>query len=260
MTYTHKYIYIYTLYRYIDFDEFKFIWIKLANLKEELISRGVEVSQWSNPWSLMRKLELLLEKEEESERLALAESRRWAKWQKDLEEKKKLIAKAKQRADEELQIALDTAGQVYVFGLGTSGQFLGTALKGEFNGFLKVKKLWKERVAPKGEIVDSWLLDPFIPPTTKDLADVNNNYAIVDKVVLNLSDANLSSKNISLRAQSRTRQKAKGYEERKDGDNPFKQLICMVNTVALWGRRIVQVGVGENTAFAVSAEGRIYAW
>jgi hypothetical protein len=59
-------------------------------------------------------LEVILEEEEEKEKLALAEADRWRRWQAIITSKNKYIAKAKRRADVELRSALDTAGQVYV--------------------------------------------------------------------------------------------------------------------------------------------------
>ena len=49
----------------IEYPEFKRIWLKLANAREELANRGIEVGKWATPWGIMSKLERILDEEEE---------------------------------------------------------------------------------------------------------------------------------------------------------------------------------------------------
>ena len=55
--------------------------------------------------------------------------------------------------------------EVYVFGIGTDGQFLGHEIGDIFPGFKKVRDLWSKRVSLNGSVYDSWESDPYIPPT-----------------------------------------------------------------------------------------------
>ncbi len=45
--------------------EFKTIWLRVADVRGELLKRGVQVSKWANPWKLMKLLDKKLEEEVE---------------------------------------------------------------------------------------------------------------------------------------------------------------------------------------------------
>ena len=134
----------------IDFDEFKFAWLRLANVEGELLARGIKVSKWSSKYLNMRKLEKILDDEEDKEKFALAQSKRAAAWQAELKIKKHYIAQAKRRSEEELVSALDAAGQVYVFGVGNQFQYSGLAMDNIYENFRVVKDAWEYRVSAYG--------------------------------------------------------------------------------------------------------------
>ena len=45
--------------------EFKMIWLRVADVRGELLKRGVQVSKWANPWKLMKLLDRKLDEEVE---------------------------------------------------------------------------------------------------------------------------------------------------------------------------------------------------
>ena len=45
--------------------EFKTIWLRVADVRGELLKRGVTVSKWANPWKLMKLLDAKLDEEVE---------------------------------------------------------------------------------------------------------------------------------------------------------------------------------------------------
>ena len=49
--------------------EFKTIWLRVADVRGELLKRGVQVSKWANPWKLMKLLDKKLEEEVEKVRV-----------------------------------------------------------------------------------------------------------------------------------------------------------------------------------------------
>ena len=140
---------------FIEYNEFKKIWTRVANTKKELLDRGIEIPKFYTNFQLVRMLERAIDREDEFEHRALKEAERWRIWQSNLEAKKKLIRDAEQRARNELADALDAAGQVYVFGKGPYGQF-NTQSQNEFSsssscylqeGYDRMQRIWFERVS-----------------------------------------------------------------------------------------------------------------
>ena len=43
-----------------------------------------------------------------------------------------------------------------MFGLGTSGQFMGDPVASPYDGYSRLKELWKQRVAPLGSVEERW--------------------------------------------------------------------------------------------------------
>ena len=137
---------------YIDYNEFRKIWIHLSDIRGELLKRGYHFSRSTPKAVLLKRLEQILEHEEQLEEQSLAQAKAWRDWKRDQHTKEKHIIKAKKRANDELLNALDIAGQVYVFGVGAHGQFSADAARPHlaFKQFDQIRNLWKARVAPDG--------------------------------------------------------------------------------------------------------------
>jgi len=139
---------------FIEYSEFRKIWLQLSDLRGELRRRGVTYSKHVPKAVLMRRLEELIDEEERQEEKALAQAKLWKEWQFDQQEKQEAIEKARRRAEQELMSALDVAGQVYAFGVGAHGQFAadGRRPSAAFKGFETVQNLWNSRVMPEGVV------------------------------------------------------------------------------------------------------------
>ena len=139
----------------IDYDEFREVFLLMCDIKRELRDRGVDVPTFARRKTMMATLRGLLMEEEEKERRAIAEAKRYKKWVMSVREKVKVLQKAGFRAYLELRNALDAAGHVYIFGGGTHNQFdmpEAKKLKTDrfnFENFERVLELWKDRVKPE---------------------------------------------------------------------------------------------------------------
>lgn len=135
----------------INYKEFRAMWLRLANVREELAKRGIEVPKYATPWKLQQMLETVLDEEEAREALVLAEAHKFLQKQREKERRVLLGKRAITRAQDELAAALDAAGQVYIFGSGRYDQFNGDAVVRDeelFPGFDAVREIWSFRVSP----------------------------------------------------------------------------------------------------------------
>ncbi|KAJ8516635.1 hypothetical protein ON010_g18424 [Phytophthora cinnamomi] len=110
---------------YIDYREFRSMWVRLIDVREELTKRGVEIPKHTRQWKLQQMLETILDEEEAREAVALEEAKKFLQRQRDKEFREQLGRKAIVRAEDELAAALDAAGQVYIMGSGKYDQFAG---------------------------------------------------------------------------------------------------------------------------------------
>ncbi|GMF13550.1 unnamed protein product [Phytophthora lilii] len=136
---------------YIDYREFRSMWVSLVDVREELTKRGVEVPKHTRQWKLQQMLEALLDEEEAREAIALEEAAKFLQRQRDKEFREQLGRKAIVRAEDELAAALDAAGQVYIMGSGKYDQFAGDPVirdEALFPGFKAVSEIWSYRVSP----------------------------------------------------------------------------------------------------------------
>ena len=130
---------------FIDFQEFRQIWLKITDPRKELKDRGIEVPALATRQQLIRLLDEVLTEEETKEANAIEEAERYREEQAVLQEKRKFIDDAKERSYVELSEALDNGGQVYLFGSGSQNQF-STAV--EYSGYNDelLKELWKRKI------------------------------------------------------------------------------------------------------------------
>eukprot|EP00949_MAST-11_sp_MAST-11-sp1_P000971 g971.t1 len=215
----------------IDYHEFREVWLSTCNPRKELEGRGVPVGKYTTRFQLINKLRKVLDEEEEKEEKAQATAAKFALYQKDLHQKKIDAAAAVKRADEELSNALDNAGQVYIFGAGSHNQFIEDPVRPAKHHaeFEHLRKLWAQRVAPDG-------------------GNNHLNGQMSVKETLELASKGQSASSMTANAG------------KKESDNPFDGLVCAVGTCGLWGRGVEKVGIGENTAFAMTKYGEILAW
>jgi Ca2+-binding EF-hand superfamily protein len=140
----------------IDYLEFRDVFLAICNVRRELEDRGIEVPSFTTRATLESMFRAILLEEEERERMALAEARRYKRWLLEVRDKRKLLTRATWRALAELKTALDLGGHVYVFGGGSRGQFAAPSSSRlqtknfEFQNFKVIADLWKDRVKPEG--------------------------------------------------------------------------------------------------------------
>ncbi|KAL4086684.1 hypothetical protein PRIC1_013746 [Phytophthora ramorum] len=136
---------------YIDYKEFRSMWVRLVDVREELTNRGIEVPKHIRLWKMQQMLESILDEEEAREAVALEAAKRFLDRQRDKEFREMSSRKALIRAEDELAAALDAAGQVYVMGSGKYDQFAGNPVTRDedlFPGFKAVSEIWSYRVNP----------------------------------------------------------------------------------------------------------------
>ena len=146
---------------YIDYDEFRSMWLQLANIQEELKLRDIEIPKKASQWTLQQMLAKAIAEEEQVEERAMAEAKWWLDWQREQDRRRLLGHRAKIVAQEELASALDAAGQVYILGRGKYGQFghdpTRTPARGQdfwTKEYDEVRRLWDLRVDPSYERPD----------------------------------------------------------------------------------------------------------
>ncbi|KAH7469047.1 Calmodulin-like protein [Phytophthora ramorum] len=133
---------------YIDYKEFRSMWVRLVDVREELTNRGIEVPKHIRLWKMQQMLETILDEEEAREAVALEAAKRFLDRQRDKEFREMSSRKALIRAEDELAAALDAAGQVYVMGSGKYDQFAGNPVTRDedlFPGFKAVSEIWSYR-------------------------------------------------------------------------------------------------------------------
>jgi Ca2+-binding EF-hand superfamily protein len=241
---------------FIDYEEFKQIWLKLSNVKVELANRGVQIPKYATHGTLVEMLEKKMEEEEETEARSLAEAKRWKIWQAERRKKALAIGAAKHRASIELATALDSGGQVYVFGTGEQDQFVQLPLQKpanslQFEGFAHIKEIWRARVRP----------------TRMELEEGARVWADQEQ-----------SEEEKMHAEAKAAEHAPldGAEPTEDDlykDNDmdyvpsvnsvasrFFHLNAASNTCMLWGRRVVHCAIAESNIFALNDLGDVYSW
>ena len=115
----------------IEYNEFKRVWLTLVNPRKELDHRGIHIPTLTTHNQMVHMLEAVLNKEEERESKAIEKAKEWVLRQKMMKNRKDMFQKAMYRYCLELSASLDLAGQVYIFGDGTSNHFKDTDIESE---------------------------------------------------------------------------------------------------------------------------------
>jgi hypothetical protein len=170
---------------YIDYKEFRSMWLQLANVREELEKRGVEIPKYATPWELQQLLEAALEEEEAREALVIAEAEKFREQEREKARRELLGRRAIIRAEDELAAALDAAGQVYVIGSGKYEQFAGKPVVRDeelFPGFREVSGLWSSRVDPSAAVLRKQSAPAKRKQSKKDRSTSSSMIAIAAKL------------------------------------------------------------------------------
>lgn len=230
----------------IDYIEFRKVFIKICDIKKELEQRDVEVPSITKRAKLEVILEALLDDEEDKERRALAETKRYKAWVFSVKDKQRFLRRAQWRSYHELRGALDSAGQVYLFGTGSQGQFASGAVETlksssdyKFFGFQKIVDMWRDRVQPQ-QLIDRLRI--------QRRADEQDDRRQAQK-----------ANGIELKGMVTTKNdKIDPFEEASQ--SKFIGLNVSTSTAGLWGRRIHHVAISESVIFAISDLGEVFAW
>jgi alpha-tubulin suppressor-like RCC1 family protein/Ca2+-binding EF-hand superfamily protein len=261
---------------YIDYDEFKEIWLKVANVKTELANRGIKIPKYTTHAMLVDKLDRILEQEERAESKALAEAQRFRVWQLELTRKRDAIERCQTRAEIELGGALDSAGQVYVFGGGERAQFQQIAV-GENHKSLQPKgleyvtELWRKRVAPTAEEVEaqrnpkmnirSW------NTKEKQKSQIGQEFEEdMEELEAEMEAAAAEEEEKATKASIAEKEDSIAWKKQQETEKEtrlvtkFANVNCAANTSVLWGKRVVVTSCAMNNLFALTDLGEIYAW
>lgn len=228
----------------IDLEEFREVFLIMCDVKKELAERGIDVPTFSRRVTLMDQLRGLLIDDEEKEKRAVAEAKRYKKWIMSVREKSKALKQAAFRAYQELRNALDAGGHVYIFGGGTHKQFDMPEIKKlktdkfDFQFFERITELWKDRVKPQ-QMIDRLKLS-----RRTDEEDAKRDM-----------DRNTSMGALGAVAANR-KVIIDPYQEALQSE--FKGLNVAMNTAALWGKRIHHVALTESVLFALADTGEVY--
>ena len=176
-------------------------------------------------------LEKTVDEEEQKEKIALAEAERWRKWQAEIRVRKTFISRAKYRAQNELSMAMDAAGQVYTFGSGTINQF-GNKAKDD----MSTKSF---NLICQEKLIDTW----------------NNRLGLTS-----ISD-NTFHNTLSRKESIQIHTNEDDFEKKsKQSGDKLRNKKINTNTIALWGRRPQQIAISESVMFCLCESGQIYAW
>jgi hypothetical protein len=217
--------------------QFRKMWVRCANVKGELMNRGVKIPAIHTPWQLLRMLEGLIEDEEYQEKKVKAEAQWWYDWQMEKKRREGLIKAALLRAEEELAAAIDGGGQVYVFGSGPSDQFSGrTATAGDTEIQMHTRQMWRSRI--KSDKREREARDR--RKKTKGRVNKFTNQKPVAEVIETAAVAVAN----------------------QEGDlpSPFLDVMVQENTVKLWGQRVQKVCFGASVAIAMKDDGSMIVW
>jgi Ca2+-binding EF-hand superfamily protein len=225
----------------VEYKEFRQAWLQLADPKKELSARDIEFNKYAPPFQLRKQLKEAIQDEEEEEAHAQAMAETWKQFQKDKIQKDEDANNALKRANDELCNALDAAGQVYIFGSGSHEQFVGAATPPSriFQYFNHLTKLFRERVAPDGG--GNHL--KFAASVADELAGTSSKSKEEDK-----------SDDMMVRDHTG---KLVLAGSKKDHTSPFDGLVCAELGCSLWARGVTKIGIGENTAFALTKAGEV---
>jgi Ca2+-binding EF-hand superfamily protein len=228
----------------IDYNEFRSVFLEICDVRQELELRDVEVPTLTQRKKLVATLEGMLNEEEDRERRALAEAKRYKQWIFDCKDKRRFLKRADFRSYHELRSCLDAAGQVYVFGGGNSGQFANAPVdklitgQYKFAEFDRVVDVWRDRVQPQ-QMIDRLKL--------QRRAEEQDDKRQLDKGNESLPGAATAKHD-----------RIDPYDEALG--SAFVGLNVCLNTAALWGKRIHHVAISENVMFALSDLGEVYSW
>lgn len=275
---------------FIEYSEFRDIWLRLCDARKELLKRGIEVAPSDTPKQLRRILEQRLAQEELQEDRVEQDSNEYIQEEKRKEIILLLGRQALDRAREDLAAALDAAGQVYVFG---TGKCEGTEPSDSCTSRDRyVSELWSRRINSEGSRVRDPRLsikqkDPLIKhttaPSTSRVPLQTKNEAksqwSVHRRPENLrwtfqSPPKLDTRSIlALRryksnviaAGNEELETKEGYEAPREEYTPQRiqssfQEANMMNTSFFWGRQVVSGAIGDDYALLVTSSGSVLEW
>ncbi|EEY56522.1 uncharacterized protein PITG_10060 [Phytophthora infestans T30-4] len=285
---------------YIDYQEFRSMWIKLVDVREELTKRGVEIPKHTRLVKVQQILETILDQEEAREAAALEQAKRFLQRQRDKKLREQLGQKAIIRAEDELAAALDAAGQVYIIGSGKYDQFIGDPVTRDedlFPGFKAVSDIWFHRVNPTHQELQNaadqaskyvrrrvenkrW---KFQSPPRLNKQTISETKTHIRAIAREMDTANDRSEGEQGADLKNSPTESSEVEEiPRDANNQvqdeeelaklffenrefvrslrFRSTTLMTNTGPLWGKSVVQGAISDSVAFAVTSSGGVFSW
>jgi len=238
----------------IDYVEFQEIFFEVCDVRRELEVRNIDAPSFTSRKNLLKLLKPVIRDEETKERKAIAETNRYKNWLLASRVKRKALQKADWRAYNELRTALDFAGQVYVLGTGTHGQFTSPPVEKfkssafNFQFFERILELWSDRIHPE-QVIDRLKVQRRAQEQEEE-RDASRSISGGNELGAlgqDRADAMAARANI-----------IDPYKEALG--SRFVNLNVGMSTAALWGRRIDRCACSENVIFALSDTGEIYSW
>ena len=266
-------------------------WLSVCDVHNELNMRGMPTTKWQLRSTLERRLEKFILAEEEAELKSLTLADQWQAWRAEMADCAAAADKWRIRGDIELTAALDTAGQVYMFGGGTHGQFAQGEPRLEHvpNGD-RLLSLWEKRLRPHGlqkvQAVRAARRTASAAPAGAAAAAAAagadkpagggpvaaaarpGGVADEDEAAYQALLKGTRSPRAPPRCPSAARAmysnapppRAASAGTSAEREHPFARLNACVNTVMLWGQRVTRIAIADSTAFALTEPGQIFAW
>ena len=255
----------------ISYEEFKQIWISVADVKKELSDRGIDLPKFATKRQLQRMLAKVIDDEEDAEKFAMAEAEQWREWRGILEQKNIFLKKARLRAQRELSKALDSAGQVYVFGTGAANQFHAPA-----RGLLLEEEDFDDDDEDSSDDDDDDDSETTTSSSSSSRRRKTKPHRRIARNKFQLQGQDLLRRLWTRRVTAGKADLEVKTEKKNTLDDPdaidvddlrtelensaFADLPVAENTAMLWGSRISHVGLTDNVILAVSDLGDLWTW
>ncbi|EQC26992.1 hypothetical protein, variant [Saprolegnia diclina VS20] len=257
---------------YIDFEEFRAMWLQCIDVEAELRARKIDIPKYATRAKLMTMLEVVLLEEEHNEAQVLLEAKWYHHWQLEKIRRSTLAAKAMLRAQDELAAALDAAGQVYVLGTGQYDQFTGAPATRDpllYDGYKSVSAIWCGIYCTQS-IVESTPVPspekiPFVRRRPENAGWVDTSPPKLDRLLWQPKpkETVLETPDESSVSEIETDDEllTKFLDDRQYVRSlRFQSIHPMPNTGWLWGRQVTHATITDSIAYAMTASGQIYCW
>lgn len=245
----------------MGYSQFKKVWLSLVDVRAELRNRHERFNRFLPNGTLVKKLQLLVNLEEQQEAKTLLEAANSLSDEQIARERRDLVQEALLLSRVVIAEALDAAGQVYLFGKGSLNCFDGDPMEPDFIDFMEyelVKELWRERVRP--DTSSSTLVVPAADGEgnrPENDGDAEQRSGAIPSAAKADPQKNLPSKS-NKRSPSLLPSRPRVAVAAAAQAFGHRQVSLM--TAFLWGKRVKQISCGSVVVYAVTDSGEVFCW